>query len=156
MSIDKLMVGAGCFWGVELNFANINGVIGTAAGYAGGKTDQPTYEDVCRTNTMHAEVVLVEFDNQIVTRESLLMAFFDMHNPTTLNRQGPDRGTQYRSVIFYDGEQEKELAQKVINASQSNFSDTIVTTLEPEAPFWRAEEYHQQYFKKRGITTGCH
>lgn len=156
MSIEKLMVGAGCFWGVENYFANQDGVLATAVGYAGGITEHPTYEEVCRKDTMHAEVVLVEFDTRRVSREALLSHFFKMHNPTTLNQQGPDIGTQYRSVIFYDNQTEKALAEKVMQQAQENFEKPIVTTLEPLSTFWRAEEYHQQYFKKRGIDRGCH
>ncbi|BCN93402.1 peptide-methionine (S)-S-oxide reductase [Thiomicrorhabdus immobilis] len=156
MSIETLMIGAGCFWGVELDFSQQQGVIDTAVGYAGGHTDSPTYEEVCRKETMHAEVVLMHFDNQKTTRQILLNHFFAMHNPTTLNQQGPDRGTQYRSVIFYDNQAEKDLAELVMSQQQAGFSQPIVTTLEPMAKFWRAEEYHQQYFKKRGISQGCH
>lgn len=156
MSLETMMVGAGCFWGVELNFSKLDGVTSTAVGYAGGHTDAPTYEDVCRKDTMHAEVVLLEFDEAVITREQLLNHFFTMHNPTTLNRQGPDVGTQYRSVIFYANEGEKKIAENAIQKAQPEFTDPIVTTLEPIAPFWRAEEYHQQYFKKRGIDRGCH
>lgn len=156
MSIETLMIGAGCFWGVELDFSQQQGVIDTAVGYAGGLTDSPSYEEVCSKQTMHAEVVLIQFDNQKTSRKSLLEHFFAMHNPTTLNQQGPDRGTQYRSVIFYASQEEKSLAESVMSQQQPNFSQPIVTTLEPMATFWRAEEYHQQYFKKRGITRGCH
>ncbi len=156
MNLDKLMIGAGCFWGVENYFAKLNGVISTAVGYAGGHTDNPSYEDVCRKDTMHAEVVLIEFDADKISRTELLMKFFAMHDPTTLNRQGPDIGTQYRSVIFYDGAEEKQLALDVMDQAKPDFKQPIVTTLEPWATFWRAEEYHQQYFKKRGIDVGCH
>jgi len=114
MSLEAMVVGAGCFWGVELDFSKLDGVKNTAVGYAGGNTDAPTYEDVCRKDTMHAEVVLLEFDNKVITREQLLDHFFAMHNPTTLNRQGPDVGTQYRSVIFYANEDEKKIAESAI------------------------------------------
>lgn len=150
------MLGAGCFWGVELNFSKVSGVISTAVGYAGGQTEAPTYEDVCRKNTGHAEVVLIEFDDKIITKKSLLEHFFKMHDPTTLNRQGPDIGSQYRSVIFVESEEDRTLVKTVIHAAQPLFSQPIVTTLEPMAIFWRAEEYHQAYFKKRGIDQGCH
>lgn len=152
MEKQILMLGAGCFWGVELKFSQIKGVLSTFVGYAGGQTENPTYEEVCRKNTGHAEVVLIEFDATQITREALLMHFFTMHNPTTLNRQGPDVGKQYRSVIFVANEQETQLVEAVMQKSQQHYSDKIVTTLEPLSPFWKAEDYHQQYFKKRGIT----
>ncbi|WP_029407581.1 peptide-methionine (S)-S-oxide reductase MsrA [Thiomicrorhabdus sp. Milos-T2] len=156
MSIKHLMLGAGCFWGVELDFSKQPGVIETAVGYAGGNTESPNYEQVCRTETMHAEVVLITFDDELTSRQTLLEYFFSMHNPTTLNRQGPDSGTQYRSVIFYENQDEKIAAESIIEKQQANFNQPIVTTLEEMAVFWRAEEYHQQYFKKRGINQGCH
>ena len=156
MNIKKMMLGAGCFWGVENYFAKLDGVVSTAVGYAGGITENPSYEDVCRKDTMHAEVVLLEFDADIVSCEQILQHFFSMHNPTTLNRQGPDVGTQYRSVIFYADNLEKQLAEKAMEKAQENFAQPIVTKLEPLSTFWRAEEYHQQYFKKRGIDYGCH
>lgn len=156
MSIKTLMLGAGCFWGVELDLSQQPGVVETAVGYAGGITESPTYEQVCRTETMHAEVVLIKFDAEITSWKALVEHFFSMHNPTTLNRQGPDYGTQYRSVIFYDNQDEKNEAESIIKQLQTNFNQPIVTTLEEMAPFWRAEEYHQQYFKKRGINQGCH
>lgn len=156
MSIETLMVGAGCFWGVQQRFSHIHGVEKVLAGYAGGKTELPSYESVCQGDSMHAEVVKIEFDNKIINREQLLHLFFTMHNSTTLNRQGPDIGTQYRSVIFYDSDEEQVLAQNVIEEEQKNISAPIVTTLEPMAIFWKAEEYHQDYFEKRGINSGCH
>lgn len=156
MSIETLMVGAGCFWGVQQRFSHIYGVEKVLAGYAGGKTESPSYEAVCQGDSMHAEVVQIEFDNKIINREQLLHLFFTMHNSTTLNRQGPDIGTQYRSVIFYDNDEEQVLAKNVIEEEQKNISAPIVTTLEPMATFWKAEEYHQDYFEKRGINSGCH
>ena len=156
MSTENLVLGAGCFWGVEHHFSGIEGVLSAEVGYAGGITDNPSYEEICRKDTMHAEVVNIVFNSAEISRESLLQDFFMMHNPTTLNRQGPDVGTQYRSVIFYSNEHEKNIALKAMQKAQENYVSPIVTTLEPTATFWRAEEYHQQYFKKRGMETGCH
>ncbi len=156
MSIDNIILGAGCFWGVEHYFAKLEGVVNTEVGYSGGLTESPTYEDVCRKDTMHAEVVRIQFDDSLLSKQKILEHFFAMHNPTTLNRQGPDVGTQYRSVIFYTNEADKILAQQAIEQAQSKFADPIMTSLEEETVFWRAEEYHQQYFQKRGIDRGCH
>ncbi|QCU90156.1 peptide-methionine (S)-S-oxide reductase MsrA [Thiomicrorhabdus sediminis] len=156
MSTETMMVGAGCFWGVQYRFDNIHGIEKTLVGYAGGDTESPNYDSVCRGDTNHAEVVWLEFDNNEISRRQLLELFFSMHNPTTLNRQGPDIGTQYRSVIFYANDEEKSLAEEVMKQAQANFSNPIVTTLEPMADFWAAEDYHQQYFQKRGIHGGCH
>lgn len=150
MSTEYLMLGAGCFWGVEAFFNKVPGVQEAPVGYAGGHTQTPSYEAVCHHNTGHAEVVKIAFDPSVIDRGTLLKHFFSMHNPTTLNRQGPDVGDQYRSVIFYANEDEKSLAQSVIAEQQAQFTDLIVTRLKPEATFWRAEEYHQQFLTKRG------
>lgn len=149
--------GAGCFWGVEELFRTTPGVISTAVGYEGGAVERPTYEQVCTDKTGHAEVVQVEFDPAKVSYERLLELFWANHNPTTLNRQGPDIGTQYRSVIFYhDNEQRQaaEASKKAVDAS-GKFKSPVVTTLEPAKTFWKAEDYHQQYLAKRGLST-CH
>ncbi len=146
------MFGAGCFWGVESTFRNINGVTEAAVGYAGGQTEAPTYEQVCRENTGHAEVVAVEFDPEQVTYQQLLDVFWANHDPTTLNRQGPDVGSQYRSVVFcYTPEQQAaaEAAKAALQAS-GRFSRPIVTSIEQAPKFYRAEEYHQRYLEKRG------
>jgi peptide-methionine (S)-S-oxide reductase len=158
MSIEKATFGAGCFWGVESAFAAIPGVTGTAVGYEGGNLDKPTYRDVCTDQTGHAEVVELDFDNQKISYDQLLDAFFDLHDPTTLNRQGPDWGTQYRSVVFFHSpEQEKQAKAKVeqLAASGRYSPKRIVTQVVPAATFWRAEEYHQKYLEKRGQTS-CH
>ena len=148
------MFGAGCFWGVEETFRNLKGVISTAVGYAGGTKDSPSYEDVCTDETGHAEVVEVEFDPAQISYDQLLDVFWSNHNPTTLNRQGPDVGTQYRSVIFFYSPEQKAAAeaskQKLENSGR--FPRSIVTQIEPAPKFWRAEEYHQEYLKKRGQT----
>lgn len=153
----KATFGAGCFWGVEETFRTLDGVAETSVGYAGGKTDNPTYQDVCTDSTGHAEVVQVTYDPDVVSFESLLEVFFANHNPTQLNRQGPDVGTQYRSVVFTSDDVEKEITVKKIdeiNAS-GRLRTPIVTTIEPEAPYWPAEDYHQKYLLKRGLTS-CH
>lgn len=147
------MFGAGCFWGVETTFRNIKGVTSAAVGYAGGSTDNPTYEDVCRSATGHAEVVEVEFDPSVVTYEQLLEVFWTNHDPTTLNRQGPDVGTQYRSVIFTYSPEQKAAAEKSKAAMNESgrFRRPIVTQIEPAPKFHRGEEYHQRYLEKRGL-----
>ena len=154
MQTEKAMFGAGCFWGVEETFRNLKGVISTAVGYAGGTKDSPSYEDVCTDETGHAEVVEVEFDPAQISYDQLLDVFWSNHNPTTLNRQGPDVGTQYRSVIFFYSPEQKAAAeaskQKLENSGR--FPRSIVTQIEPAPKFWRAEEYHQEYLKKRGQT----
>ncbi len=149
--------GAGCFWGVEEVFRTLDGVSETSVGYAGGQTDNPTYQEVCSDRTGHAEVVRVHYDPAVVSYDKLLDVFFDNHNPTQLNRQGPDVGTQYRSVVFTSDDNERALTQRKIAAldSSGRFKKPIVTTIEPEAPYWPAEEYHQKYLLKRGMTS-CH
>jgi len=145
--------GAGCFWGVEAAFRRAPGVIDTAAGYSGGHLQNPTYEDVCTDRTGHAEVVQVEYDPEKVSYEQLLEVFWSSHDPTQLNRQGPDVGAQYRSVIFYHSEEQKAEAEesKARLASLGRYRRPIVTQIVPAAPFYRAEESHQQYLEKRGL-----
>ena len=147
------MFGAGCFWGVEATFRKVKGVTNATVGYAGGKTENPTYEDVCTDETGHAEVVQVEYDPAQASYEQLLDVFWSNHDPTTLNRQGPDVGTQYRSVIFYYSPEQQaaaEASKKELNES-GRFRRPIVTQIEPAPPFYRAEEYHQRYLEKRGL-----
>ena len=143
---------AGCFWGVEARFANTPGVTSTAVGYMGGHTQNPTYEEICNKTTGHAEVVQLEFDEQAVSYDTLLDIFWQMHDPTTLNRQGPDIGDQYRSEIFYHNDQQRIMAEqsKVVLDKSGIFGNPIVTEITPAAEFWRAEEYHQQYNAKNG------
>lgn len=150
--------GAGCFWGVEDTFRQIDGVTDVAVGYAGGTTERPTYEAVCTDKTGHAEVVEVTYDPTQVSYEKLLDIFWKNHNPTTLNRQGPDHGTQYRSAIFFHDEAQKIAAETSKNAlvASGAWKDPIVTEITPAGAFWRAEDYHQQYFAKRGIRGTCH
>lgn len=158
MSMEKATFGAGCFWGVEMAFGAIPGVTATAVGYEGGSLERPSYKDVCTDKTGHAEVVELEFDPSRVSYEQLLDAFFSLHDPTALNRQGPDWGTQYRSVIFYNSaEQEREARRKIeqLTVAGRFKPKRIVTAVEPAQTFWRAEEYHQKYLEKRGQAS-CH
>jgi len=145
--------GAGCFWGVEARFREVPGVLDATSGYMGGEGSQPTYESVCTGTTGHAEVVQLRFDAEKVDYETLLELFFTMHNPTTLNRQGPDIGSQYRSAIFFHSESQYEAARQAIeDANQSGrWQQPIVTQLEAAPAFWAAEEYHQRYLEKHGL-----
>jgi peptide-methionine (S)-S-oxide reductase len=144
---------AGCFWGVEAAFRQVPGVVDTAVGYTGGSPPNPTYEDVCTDRTGHAEAVRVEFDPLKVSYEKLLDVFWENHDPTTKNRQGPDVGSQYRSAIFFhDTEQEKTASESKSRLEKSGrFHRPIVTEIVPEKEFWRAEDYHQRYLEKRGL-----
>ncbi len=155
--MEKATFGGGCFWGVEAAFRQIPGVVDTAVGYSGGNRRNPRYEDVCTDETGHAEVVEVTFDPAKVSYEQLLEAFWSLHDPTTLNRQGPDVGTQYRSVIFYHKPEQEKIARASKQKQQATgrFGRPIVTQIEPVGPFYRAEEYHQRYLEKRGLAS-CH
>jgi peptide-methionine (S)-S-oxide reductase len=155
--MEKATFGAVCFWGVEAAFRQIKGVKSTAVGYMGGKLKDPTYQDVCTDRTGHAEVVQVEFDPSEVSYEEMLRVFWDNHDPTTLNRQGPDTGTQYRSAIFYHTPEQEAAAKASKEALEKSgrFKRPIVTEIVPAPEFWRAEEYHQQYLEKRGLAH-CH
>lgn len=149
--------GAGCFWGVEAAFRQLAGVTGTAVGYAGGHTKNPTYEQVCTDRTGHAEAVQVDYDPDKVSFDRLLEVFWNNHDPTQLNRQGPDFGSQYRSVVFYHTPEQRAAAEasKAALAASGRFRRPIVTLIEPAPEFYRAEEYHQQYLEKRGQSS-CH
>jgi peptide-methionine (S)-S-oxide reductase len=149
----KATFGAGCFWGVEAAFRRTQGVTGTKVGYAGGKVDNPTYEQVCSDTTGHAEVVEVTYDPEQVTYEQLLTIFWLEHDPTQLNRQGPDVGSQYRSVIFVHDEEQRAAAEASREAVEARFTRPVVTTIEDAPPFWEAEDYHQQYLEKRGLAS---
>ena len=151
------MFGAGCFWGVEAAFRKVKGVKKTQVGYSGGKTSSPSYEQVCRDKTGHAEVVQIEFDPKQVSYEQLLEIFWNCHDPTTVNRQGPDVGTQYRSVIFFYNQNQKKsaiLSKENVEKSKK-YKAKIVTQIIPFKKFYKAEEYHQQYLEKRGRAV-CH
>jgi methionine-S-sulfoxide reductase len=149
----KAMFGAGCFWGVEAAFRRTQGVIGTKVGYAGGPVDNPTYEQVCSDTTGHAEVVEVTYDDEQVPYEQLLAIFWLEHDPTQLNRQGPDVGSQYRSAIFVHDDEQRAAAEASREAVQARFTRPVVTTIEDAPPFWEAEDYHQQYLEKRGLAS---
>lgn len=155
--LEKATFGAGCFWGVEATFRQMPGVWRTLVGYSGGHTANPTYKEVCGDATGHAEVVQVEYDPTKITYDQLLQVFWENHNPTTLNRQGPDVGTQYRSAIFYHNDEQKQLAEKSKQAlsASGKWSKPIVTEISQAKPFYEAEDYHQQYLEKRGMTS-CH
>jgi peptide-methionine (S)-S-oxide reductase len=158
MSIEKATFGAGCFWGVEAKFAAMPGVTATAVGYEGGKLNDPSYKAVCTDETGHAEVVELDFDNEKITYDHLLDAFFALHDPTTMNRQGPDWGTQYRSVVFFHSPEQEQQAKAKIDelTNDGRYKPRrIVTQVVPAETFWRAEEYHQRYLEKRGQTS-CH
>ncbi len=156
MPPDMATFGAGCFWGVEERFSILKGVKSTAVGFMGGKLETPSYEAVCTGRTGHAEVVHVEYDPAEVSYDQLLEAFWGSHDPTTPNRQGPDRGPQYRSVVFYYTPQQEAAARrmKAVLDLSGRFKRPIVTEIAPASTFWRAEEYHQGYFRKHGHS--CH
>jgi peptide-methionine (S)-S-oxide reductase len=153
----KATFGAGCFWGVEAAYRQIPGVISTTAGYLGGTMRNPTYKDVCTGRTGHAEVVQVEYDPARVTYDDLLTVFWENHDPTTLNRQGPDVGTQYRSAIFYHDDAQKAAAMASMEEREKSgrYHRPIVTEITPASDFYEAEDYHQQYLEKRGLSS-CH
>lgn len=157
MALEKATFGAGCFWGVEARFSELHGVLDTAAGYEGGQLEHPTYKEVCTDRTGHAEVVDITFDPSRLSYEALLDAFFSLHDPTQLNRQGPDWGTQYRSVIFtHSDEQAAQAKAKIVELNASgSFRNPVVTQVELATTFWKAEEYHQKYLEKRGMAS-CH
>ena len=154
--MEKATFGAGCFWGVESFFREVPGVSDVASGYAGGHVANPTYRQVCSGMTNHAEVVQITFDPAKVKYEKLVDLFFKMHDPTQLNRQGPDHGTQYRTVIFAHSPEQARIAKATIAelSASGKYRRPIVTTVEDAQPFWRAEEYHQRYFEKNGGS--CH
>ena len=153
MNEQTAIFAAGCFWGVEANFLNLNGVIDTRVGYTGGHFPDPTYRDVCSDKTGHAEAVRVVFDADVISYRDLLNAFWQMHDPTTLNRQGPDYGSQYRSAIFTLDDKQAKLAHKVKKelAQSEKISGEIVTEIIPATEFYDAEEYHQRYYQKHSI-----
>lgn len=155
--MEKATFGAGCFWGVEATFRSIPGVISTVVGYCGGKTDNPTYKEVCTDTTGHAEVVEIAFDPAQLSYEQLLDAFWKLHDPTTPNRQGPDVGSQYRSVIFFHSPAQEAAARAAKDRldKSGKFRKPVVTSIVPAATFYKAEEYHQRYLEKRGLSS-CH
>ena len=151
--MEQALLAAGWFWGVEEIFRTTNGIIDTKVGYSGGHKINPTYEEVCTGNTDHAEVVKIEYDESIITYDQILNIFFENHDPTQLNRQGVDIGTQYRSSIFYNNENQKLESEQKLNSLQGDYNNNIVTEIKKATEFYLAEEYHQQYVAKGGI---CH
>ncbi len=148
--MEKAMFGAGCFWGVEAAFREMPGVLEVTSGYSGGERPEPTYEDVCSGDTGHAEVVQVDFDPERASYDDLLEKFWELHDPTTPNRQGPDVGTQYRSAIFVHSPDQEAAAIASRERAQARYQRPIVTEITPASEFWRAEEYHQRYFERQG------
>ena len=151
--MEKATFAAGCFWGVEAAFRKLKGVLSTTVGYSGGETKSPTYEEVCSDRTGHAEVVLVEYNPFVISYEQLLNLFWEVHDPTQLNRQGPDVGSQYRSVIFYHTSEQMAAALVSKEKAQKKQKKPIVTEVLPAVGFYRAEDYHQQYLEKRGLSS---
>ena len=147
--MEIAVLALGCFWGPEIKFSKINGVIKTEVGYCGGNSSQTTYKEVCTGNTNHAEVVKIDFDEKVITYEEILKIFFQIHDPTTLNSQGPDFGTQYRSEIFYLNDSQKKIAQKVTKNVNEKLSGKVVTKISLLKNYCPAEEYHQKYLEKR-------
>ncbi|MFH1620767.1 MAG: peptide-methionine (S)-S-oxide reductase MsrA [Patescibacteria group bacterium] len=152
---QKVYFAGGCFWGVEFHFQNLPGVFSTKVGYMGGDLKKPTYEQVCTSGTGHAEVLEITFDDNVITFEELAIHFFEIHDPTQADGQGPDIGNQYRSVIFYTNQEQKDSAQKLINILKEK-GYKIVTELKKAATFWEAEEYHQKYYTKTNAAPYCH
>ena len=147
--MEIAVLALGCFWGPEIKFSKIEGIIKTEVGYCGGNTSSTTYKEVCTGNTNHAEVVKLDFDEKVITYEKILKIFFQIHDPTTLNSQGPDVGTQYRSEIFYLNDNQKKVAEKILNNINNRFSGRVVTKISLLKNYCSAEEYHQKYLEKR-------
>ncbi len=147
--MEKALIGAGCFWGIEKFYSEITGVIDTKVGYSGGNTNNPTYQDVCSGETNHAEVVLINYDESIISYEEIIKYFWECHDPTQLNQQGHDVGTQYRSVIYYFNDQQKNIAEKSRKSFQEKIQKNIMTKIYFAKQFYLAESYHQNYLKKR-------
>ena len=151
--VETASFGAGCFWQVEVEFRNTPGVLDALVGYMGGELESPTYEQVCTARTGHAEVVEVKFDPEEISYEDLLEVFWGVHDPTQMNRQGPDVGPQYRSAIFVGSDEQRATAEASKKHVQQRLSNPIATTIEPASTFWEAEDYHQRYLEKRGLAT---
>lgn len=151
--LEKAAFAAGCFWGVQAAFSKIDGVVSTTAGYTGGHLENPTYRQVCSDKTGHAEAVQITYDPTVVSYEKLLDVFWKIHDPTTPNRQGPDVGSQYRSAVFYRNPEQLGAAEKSKQHLQANLAKPIVTEIVPASAFYKAEEYHQDYLKKRGLNS---
>ena len=151
----EIIVGGGCFWCIEAVFRRVKGVKEAISGYSGGNRENPTYKQVCSGATGHAEVVKVVYDDEVITLDEILEIFFAVHDPTTLNRQGADVGTQYRSIIFYENDDEKKVIEKAIQKAQKNFKDKIVTEVVPKKTFYKAEDYHQNYYDQNPYQGYC-
>lgn len=155
MAIQKIVLGGGCFWCTEAVFQRLRGVERVTSGYAGGQIDNPSYKEICTGKTGHAEVIKIDFDDQIIRLETILEVFFETHDPTSLNKQGGDAGTQYRSVIFFENAEQKQFFEDYIQGIQKYFDKKIVTTLEPLSEFYEAEEYHQNYYNENSGQGYC-
>ena len=155
MAKQELILGGGCFWCTEAVFELLKGVSDVESGYANGYTLNTTYREICSGDTGHAEVIKITYDDTVITSDTLLEIFFVIHDPTTLNRQGADRGTQYRSTILYTDEETKEAAQAALEAAQSDYKDPIVTTIEPLKCYYPAEDYHQDYYRQNSMQGYC-
>ena len=155
MAKQELIVGGGCFWCMEAVFELLKGVFDVESGYANGHTLNPTYRDICTGESGYAEVIKITYDDAIITSDTLLDIFFVVHNPTTLNQQGADRGTQYRSTILYTDEETKEVAEASLEEAQNDYKDKIVTTIEPLDCYYKAEEYHQDYYQQNQMQGYC-
>ena len=147
--MKKAILGLGCFWGPEKKFGNVNGITDTEVGYCGGNSSKTTYDEVCSGNTNHVEVVKLEFDEKIISYENIIKLFFQLHDPTTLNKQGPDIGSQYRSEIFYNSENQKKIAEKILDELNNKLNGKIVTKITKEYNYCKAEDYHQKYLEKK-------
>ena len=155
MAKQELIVGGGCFWCTEAVFERLRGVSDVESGYANGHIKNPTYQDICTGQSGHAEVIKIRYDDTIITSDTLLDIFFVVHNPTTLNQQGADRGTQYRSTILYTDEETKEVAEASMQEAQNDYKNTIVTTIEALDCYYKAEEYHQDYYQQNPMQGYC-
>lgn len=155
MATETITLGGGCFWCIEAVYKRIDGIVGVTSGYAGGETKNPTYEEVCTGRTGHAEVVRVEYDPDVIAVDEVLRRFFASHDPTTLNRQGNDVGTQYRSIVLYETDEQREAAERVREDVDRELSGRVVTTVEPLEAFYPAEDYHQDYFDKNPNAGYC-
>jgi peptide-methionine (S)-S-oxide reductase len=156
MALEQATFAAGCFWGVEYVFLRVPGVTDAVSGYTGGTTENPTYQEVCSHTTGHAEAVLVTFDPEVVTFDQLLEVFWAMHDPTQVNRQGPDHGSQYRSIVLTHSEEQKMAAETSRDRAQARYSKPIATEIRPHIAFYRAEDYHQRYYENNGHEPYCH
>ena len=155
MATETITLGGGCFWCIEAVYKRIDGILSVTSGYAGGHTQDPTYEEICTGRTGHAEVVRVEFDPEVISVEDVLRRFFESHDPTTLNRQGNDVGTQYRSIVLYENEAQREAAEKIREKADARLEAKVVTEIEPLETFYPAEDYHQDYFDKQPNAGYC-